>query len=73
MSLLFVSLRYNKLLEVIAQSLANIVKALKGLVVMSSELELMSTSLFNNTVPNMWTAKVRQTHFHYYPSDLSYR
>ncbi|XP_062252615.1 dynein axonemal heavy chain 1 [Platichthys flesus] len=50
-------IRYNKLLEVIAQSLGDIVKALKGLVVMSSELELMSSSLFNNTVPSMWTAK----------------
>nr|XP_019941835.1 PREDICTED: dynein heavy chain 1, axonemal [Paralichthys olivaceus] len=50
-------IRYNKLLEVISQSLGDIVKALKGLVVMSSELELMSRSLFNNTVPVMWTAK----------------
>ncbi|XP_022600673.1 LOW QUALITY PROTEIN: dynein heavy chain 1, axonemal-like [Seriola dumerili] len=41
-------IRYNKLLAVISQSLSDIVKALKGLVVMSSELELMANSLFNN-------------------------
>nr|XP_061814136.1 dynein axonemal heavy chain 1-like [Nerophis lumbriciformis] len=50
-------IRYNSLLEVIAQSLIDIVKALKGLVVMSSELELMANSLFNNGVPDMWKAK----------------
>lgn len=32
-------------------------KALKGLVVMSLELELMSTSLYNNTVPELWNSK----------------
>uniref|UniRef100_A0A3Q3E168 Dynein, axonemal, heavy chain 1 n=1 Tax=Labrus bergylta TaxID=56723 RepID=A0A3Q3E168_9LABR len=50
-------IRYNKLLEVILQSLGDIVKALNGLVVMSSELELMANSLFNNLVPDMWKAK----------------
>uniref|UniRef100_A0A8C4NSC2 Dynein, axonemal, heavy chain 1 n=1 Tax=Dicentrarchus labrax TaxID=13489 RepID=A0A8C4NSC2_DICLA len=50
-------IRYNKLLAVISQSLGDIVKALKGLVVMSSELELMANSLFNNVVPDMWKAK----------------
>lgn len=33
-------------------------KALKGLVVMSQALEDMSTSLFNNMVPGMWAGKV---------------
>ncbi|XP_060766195.1 dynein axonemal heavy chain 1 [Neoarius graeffei] len=50
-------IRYNKLLEVISQSLSDLVKALKGLVVMSSELELMANSLFINAVPEMWKAK----------------
>ncbi|XP_069045720.1 dynein axonemal heavy chain 1 isoform X1 [Lepisosteus oculatus] len=50
-------IRYNRLLGVIAQSLSDLLKALKGLVVMSSELELMANSLFNNTVPQMWNAK----------------
>ncbi|KAI5607103.1 dynein heavy chain 1, axonemal, partial [Silurus asotus] len=52
-------IRYNKLLEVITQSLSDLVKALKGLVVMSSELELMANSLFINAVPEMWQAKAR--------------
>ena len=39
-------------------------KALKGLVVMSSELELMASSLFINVVPDMWKAKARHTHTH---------
>ncbi|XP_051768758.1 dynein axonemal heavy chain 1 [Ctenopharyngodon idella] len=50
-------IRYNKLLSVISQSLSDLVKALKGLVVMSSELELMSNSLFINAVPEIWKAK----------------
>ncbi|KAG7256268.1 hypothetical protein CRUP_029318, partial [Coryphaenoides rupestris] len=50
-------IRYNRLLEVMSQSLGDIVKALRGLVVMSSELELMAGSLFMNAVPDMWKAK----------------
>ncbi|XP_067102135.1 dynein axonemal heavy chain 1 [Osmerus mordax] len=50
-------IRYNRLLEVISQSLSDIVKALKGLVVMSSELELMANSLFINVVPDIWKGK----------------
>ncbi|XP_065097060.1 dynein axonemal heavy chain 1 [Paramisgurnus dabryanus] len=50
-------IRYNKLLSVISHSLSDLVKALKGLVVMSSELELMSNSLFINAVPDLWKAK----------------
>ncbi|KAL0978572.1 hypothetical protein UPYG_G00172390 [Umbra pygmaea] len=49
--------RYNILLGVISQSLSDIVKALKGLVVMSSELESMANSLFINKVPDIWQAK----------------
>uniref|UniRef100_A0A803TP24 Dynein axonemal heavy chain 1 n=1 Tax=Anolis carolinensis TaxID=28377 RepID=A0A803TP24_ANOCA len=50
-------IRYNRLLVAIAQSLKDLLKALKGLVVMSSELELMSTSLYNNIVPERWSSK----------------
>jgi len=49
--------RFNKLLVVIHKSLKDLRKALKGLVVMSGELEAMGTSLFNNQVPDMWAAK----------------
>ncbi|KAL3881803.1 hypothetical protein ACJMK2_028195, partial [Sinanodonta woodiana] len=50
-------IRYNRLLKVIQQSLVDLLKALKGLVVMSQELEGMSTSLFNNVVPSIWASK----------------
>uniref|UniRef100_A0A670IKK4 Dynein axonemal heavy chain 1 n=1 Tax=Podarcis muralis TaxID=64176 RepID=A0A670IKK4_PODMU len=50
-------IRYNRLLAVIAASLKDLLKALKGLVVMSSQLELMSISLYNNIVPEMWNSK----------------
>uniref|UniRef100_A0A8V1A4F4 Dynein axonemal heavy chain 1 n=1 Tax=Gallus gallus TaxID=9031 RepID=A0A8V1A4F4_CHICK len=50
-------IRYNSLLEVIAQTLKDLLKALKGLVVMSSQLELMANSLYNNSVPTVWNTK----------------
>ncbi|XP_062056155.1 dynein axonemal heavy chain 1 [Lepus europaeus] len=50
-------IRYNRLLQVIIQTLRDLLKALKGLVVMSSQLELMAASLYNNTVPELWNAK----------------
>ena len=50
-------IRFNRLLEVMHSSLQDVLKALKGLVVMSEELERLSSSLFNNTVPDMWSAK----------------
>ncbi|XP_060604387.1 dynein axonemal heavy chain 1-like isoform X2 [Ruditapes philippinarum] len=50
-------IRYNRLLSTVHKSLNDILKALKGLVVMSQELEDMSISLFNNMVPNMWAKK----------------
>ena len=48
-------IRYNKLIEQVLKSLADVRKALKGEVVMTSELEEMGTSLFNNQVPEMWS------------------
>ncbi|KAI6654800.1 Dynein heavy chain 1, axonemal [Oopsacas minuta] len=50
-------IRYNKLIQTIIQSLNDLLKALKGLVVMSQQLEEMSISLFNNTVPKVWADK----------------
>ena len=50
-------LRYNNLLAVMKKSLENSIKALKGLVVMSPDLEAVTTSLFNNQVPDMWAGK----------------
>uniref|UniRef100_G3TQL9 Dynein axonemal heavy chain 1 n=1 Tax=Loxodonta africana TaxID=9785 RepID=G3TQL9_LOXAF len=50
-------IRYNRLLQVITETLRDLLKALKGLVVMSSQLELMAASLYNNAVPELWIAK----------------
>ena len=44
-------IRYNKLLVVMKSTLSDVRKALKGLVVMSSELDALATNLFNNQVP----------------------
>ena len=52
-------LRYNKLLGVIKGTLRDLLKALKGLVVMSQQLETMSNKLYNNQVPELWASKVR--------------
>jgi dynein heavy chain, axonemal len=49
--------RYNKLLAVLKMSLKETVRAIKGLVVMSSELEAVSSSVYDNQVPSMWEAK----------------
>jgi len=49
--------RYNALLALMAVQLVAVQKALKGEVVMSEELDLLSISLFNNQVPDAF-AKV---------------
>ncbi|XP_071830856.1 dynein axonemal heavy chain 1-like isoform X2 [Apostichopus japonicus] len=50
-------IRYNRLLSTIHQTLNDLLKALKGLVVLSQELETMSNSIFNNNVPELWAGK----------------
>jgi len=51
------AIRYNKLISVYNSSLASLQKALKGLVVMSGELEAMADALFSNAVPGLWAKK----------------
>ncbi|KAJ3025604.1 UNVERIFIED_CONTAM: Dynein heavy chain 3, axonemal [Siphonaria sp. JEL0065] len=49
--------RFNRLLVIIRGSLQNVIKALKGLVVMSKEFEELVTSLTLNRIPDMWAGK----------------
>ena len=44
------ALRYNTLLQVVASSLKECAKAVKGLVVMSPSLEAVSNSMYDNQV-----------------------
>jgi dynein heavy chain len=48
-------MRFNKLLGVIRTSLVDVQKALKGIVVMSGELEALGDSMVKGWVPNMWS------------------
>jgi dynein heavy chain len=49
-------LRFNDLTVIVKRSLALIKKAVKGLVVMSNDLEAMGNNMFNGAVPGMWMA-----------------
>mmetsp|Transcript_30960 Transcript_30960/g.47360 ORF Transcript_30960/g.47360 Transcript_30960/m.47360 type:complete len:267 (+) Transcript_30960:7461-8261(+) len=46
--------RYNRLLEVVHSSLTQLIQAIMGQVLMSTELELMYDSLLKNQVPKNW-------------------
>jgi dynein heavy chain len=46
--------RFNKLLEVMKRTLVDLQKALKGLVVLSADLDHMFSSLIDSKVPALW-------------------
>jgi dynein heavy chain len=50
-------IRFNNLLNIMQSSLVNVQKAVKGLVVMSEDLDIFGSSLFVNRIPLMWKSK----------------
>ena len=50
-------IRFNRLLEVMKDTLFNALRAIKGQIVMSEELEELVNSLFVNQVPKLWEEK----------------
>eukprot|EP01083_Nonionella_stella_P111300 326422_1 len=50
------AIRYNKLLRVMRKSLLCLQRAIRGEMVMTTELETMANSLFDNIVPANWQA-----------------
>ena len=50
-------IRYKTLIELIRESLVNLKKAVKGLVVMNADLEDMYNSILSSSIPKFWLSK----------------
>eukprot|EP00622_Pseudochattonella_farcimen_P004940 FR740460.1.p1 GENE.FR740460.1~~FR740460.1.p1 ORF type:complete len:230 (+),score=45.50 FR740460.1:31-690(+) len=46
--------KYNRLIDVMHRTLFTIQRALKGLVVLSTELDMMGNQMFDQSVPDLW-------------------
>lgn len=46
--------KYNRLIDIVAMSLQNILKALNGFISMDDQLEQLADALFNQRVPDAW-------------------
>ncbi|KAI9224346.1 dynein heavy chain and region D6 of dynein motor-domain-containing protein [Blastocladiella britannica] len=49
--------RYNRVLQLVHTSLADLIKACKGVVVMSEQLDAMANNMSVNQVPGNWSAR----------------
>ena len=49
-------MRFNRLIEMVESTLKDVQKAIKGLVVMSAELEQMGNSMVIGKVPFLWSS-----------------
>jgi hypothetical protein len=50
-------IRFNRLMRVVRSSLQNLLKALKGLVLMSAELELLRGDVAAGRLPSLWASR----------------
>jgi len=49
--------KFNRLLKIMTASLKDLRKAVKGLIVLTAEIEAVGVSLYNNEQPEMWAKK----------------
>ena len=47
-------IKFNRLLNTMSKSLKDIKKAIRGMIVMSSDLDAMYTAFLNNQLPSIW-------------------
>jgi dynein heavy chain len=47
-------IRFNNLIRTVKSTLNDLIKAVKGLVVMNDEIEAIMTSLLDNKIPTKW-------------------